>query len=362
MENSDTRIGVLDPARETYIEERTMAAITWKRALYMTVFCAFAVLYSVAYADDRGHEIIERVVEKYRSMKSYQDIGTATAPQKDHPAFNFTRKFATTFVRPELFKHEWTHNQEKGICRGMSEGAIWGDGRRFYYYSRCGSYGFQESEEREDFLHVYGNIGEGNRHHTYHLLFLERQPRLHKTDSGKYDAVLVGEEGLASARKAYVVSVQQYYARNHRVKYWVEKDSFLILKYEAPAIGGISTIELSKITHDVPLPESTAKREFPYSAVVIQQATQAVKDGDVNKGITLLQQALSKHYDRDLQFMLATMYLFAGDDEGGLSAAEKAAEDCNPAALKFVKETYSASKNRVKTYYWDIKSQKCYGQ
>lgn len=317
--------------------------------------------YYFSLADDRGQEIVEQVVKRYQSMKSYQDVGTATAPRKDHPPFNFTRKFTTTFTSPSLFKQEWVQTQEKGLCRGTTQGAIWADGKRFFRFSQCGSYGFQEAGDYESFVGLLGNLGAINQHHIYHLLFLEGQPRLLQDRSGKYSATLVGEESVGT-RKAYVVLVQHNYVGNNRVKYWIEKDSYLILKYEAPAIGGgVPTIELSNIICDEPLPKSAVKKESPGAVMVTRKAAEMIQRGDLEGATALLEKALSDQYDSGVQYMLALTYAMSGNEDKALVSAEKAAESCNPEALKFVTEKYTPESNMQKAFYWNRKSKECYG-
>ncbi|GAB2845910.1 hypothetical protein GCM10027277_12640 [Pseudoduganella ginsengisoli] len=225
------------------------------RALLLTTLLANATM---ALAAETPQQIVTQMHEAYASLRSYSDTGVVLTHMPENETPDET-VFRSVFVRPDLFRFEWTtHHPYPPLRHIKNNSVIWSNANGAFFWSDRSGRG-EKLEQRPSLdLAVAGATGvsHGSAHTIASLLLPQMMGRTLDADiqwSG--EAVLENFEGAA----CYHLTGQ--HARKGRYEMWIAKDDMLVRKI-AIAMMGIPVEEIRRdIQVNVAIPERTFASE-----------------------------------------------------------------------------------------------------
>lgn len=199
--------------------------MTRMRIIIIAIFLIMLGACSLA-KETSPDKVFEKVIAKYKSMKTYKDKGTVIAEMESGSMkMNKETSFSIMLKKPNLYLISWTQTNE--LMPGMEQtGTVWSDGTQPYLYiGVINAY----SKMGNDQLALGSATGvSSGAAFTIPSLFLtafQEQPtmfsRLKKTKIEKTEKI--GEDDCYVISGSSDISLKE--------TYWISKKSYLIKKY-----------------------------------------------------------------------------------------------------------------------------------
>lgn len=177
-------------------------------------------------ADPTAEEIIKKVEETYKSLKTYRAEGTVTSVSNSGKGtFEMKTSFSIMLKKPNLYVISWTR-EEPVLFGSMQGGAVWSDGAQpFLYISIAQAYSKIKTDEMA--LSCATGISQGVAHTIPNLFFPVfggdassilkiREPKIEKSE-------IIGDDDCYVLTGATRVSPKEMF--------WISKASYMIRKH-----------------------------------------------------------------------------------------------------------------------------------
>src|SRR5690348_3941245 len=108
-----------------------------RRSVAILLFTCCQCFVAFSQTNLSARSIIERMVAEYKHATSYQDSGTVSVLRAEPQVANHSQaapfsgtlvSFRTYFVKPDLFRFDWTQQ------KSLRESSVWFDGKDIYQW------------------------------------------------------------------------------------------------------------------------------------------------------------------------------------------------------------------------------------
>jgi outer membrane lipoprotein-sorting protein len=193
-----------------------------------------------------AQSIVEKMGAQYANASSYQDTGVVLEGTSREPVL----QFKTYFVRPQLFRFEWTDRSPVNSEEQFN--VVWSDGKQTQRY-----YSWDDSpvEKEEDIgFGIAGATGiSRGAAHTVPSLLMEEVGGLRLTELTKLS--LAGEETLAG-EDCYIV--RGFNRDGTPTDMWISKRDFLLRQLKQTYSDGAVAFDVRRdVKFNAPIPPET---------------------------------------------------------------------------------------------------------